>query len=87
MADNKAGLAVDATVVSMADRVTAGGAATGFAGWLMEVNWVGLAGSLLALSGFVISWHFQIKRDRREEEIHRARMREFSAKRERHDED
>lgn len=86
MADNRAGIAMDTAAASLADKVTAGGAVTGVAGWLMQINWIGLIGVFVALGGFAISWYFQIKRDQREEELHRARMMQFSARRDREDE-
>lgn len=86
MAEYRADIAMDTAAASLADKVTAGGAVTGVAGWFMQINWIGLIGVLIALGGFALSWYFQIKRDRREAELHRARMMEFSARRGNEDE-
>lgn len=67
-------LAVDAAVVSGANKATAGGAATTVFGWVSQSDLIGVAGLLLAVSGFAVSLYFQFRRERREIELHRARM-------------
>lgn len=71
----KTHIAVEAAAVSFANKATAGGAAAGFLGWFAEVNWIGLIGTLIAITGLLISAYFQYKRDRREE-IERAEISE-----------
>lgn len=67
--------------ISTANNTTLSGAVAGVAGWAMSVNWVGLLGLLVAVAGFLISWHYQRKRYRLEAESkererieHEARM-------------
>ena len=51
-----------------------GGAVTGLIGWLGAINWLGLAGVLIAFLGMAGGLYFQIRRDRREEREHQAKM-------------
>ncbi len=60
-------IAIEAAVVSVANKTTVGGALTGLAGWFAEVNWIGLIGALIAVAGLMISAYFQYRRDKREE--------------------
>jgi len=57
-----------------AQRATEGGAAVGVIGYLTSINWLGLSGIAIAVIGLCVQYHFQRKRDRREEELHRAKM-------------
>ena len=57
---------VEAVLVPAANKGMLVGAATGVAGWLSQVNWIGLSGVLVAVLGLIISAYFQIRRDRRE---------------------
>jgi membrane associated rhomboid family serine protease len=57
---------VEAVIIPVANKGLLVGAATGVAGWLSQVNWIGLSGVLVAVLGLVISAYFQIRRDRRE---------------------
>lgn len=79
MSDSRLGM-TDAAA-SMANKATAGGAVTGFVGWLSQINWIGLSGVLIAFSGFAVSFYFQIQREKRDKELHEQRMRNFSAPR------
>lgn len=71
---DKTQMAIDATIISGANKATAGGAAATAFGWFSQSNVISLIGLALAVSGFLISLYFQIKRDRRETELHLARM-------------
>jgi len=65
---------IDETITA-ANSTTVTGAAAGVAGWAMSVNWIGLLGLLVAVVGFLTSWHYQRKRYRLEAENHeRARL-------------
>lgn len=85
MPEHSASVAIDAAAASLADKVTTGGAVTGVVGWAMQINWIGLTGLLVALGGVLISWYFQAKRDRREEEIHQLTIKAKSARAGRHE--
>ena len=66
--------AAEKTIVSIADKTMGGGAIAGIVGFLSEINWIGLIGALVAIGGLVVSVYFQHRRDRRESEMHRARL-------------
>ncbi|WP_286973568.1 holin [Pseudomonas sp.] len=57
---------VEAVGASVANKGMMVGAATGFLGWLSQVNWIGITGVLVAVAGLAVSTYFQAKRDRRE---------------------
>lgn len=57
---------VEVVGASVANKGMMVGAATGFVGWLSQVNWIGISGVAVAVLGLVISTYFQIRRDRRE---------------------
>lgn len=65
---------VDATAVSIASKTTWTGAVAGVAGWLSSVNWLGLIGALVAVSGLAVNVYFQFRRDRREARESEARI-------------
>ncbi|MOA36852.1 hypothetical protein D3C78_1583990 [compost metagenome] len=50
------------------------GAATGLVGWLAQVNWIGIAGVIIAALGLAANIYFQIRRDRREAAESTARI-------------
>ena len=64
---------IEAVVLPAANKGMMVGAATGFAGWISQVNWIGLSGVVVAVLGLVISTYFQIRRDRRENAEREAR--------------
>lgn len=70
----KAGYALEITGASVANKVTAGGAATGVAGWASDMNWIGLAGVVVAILGLLVNAYFQARRDRREAAESAARI-------------
>lgn len=65
---------VEAIGASVANKATFGGAAAGFLGWLAQVNWIGLAGVLIALAGLAFNYYFQHRRDKREQAESVARI-------------
>ncbi len=66
--------AIDAAVISVATKTTWSGAGTGLLGFLASVNWMGLAGVLVALGGLGVNLYFQVRRDRRESAESAARI-------------
>lgn len=52
--------------VAVSNKATVAGAVTGFMGWAVQVNWIGIAGVLIALLGFCVNFYFQHRRDKRE---------------------
>lgn len=73
MAD-RAGIANEVVGAAIANKVTQAGAATGLAGWLVSVNWIGWAGVAIALAGFSVNLYFQRRRDQREQAESAARI-------------
>lgn len=57
---------VEAVGISVANKGLIAGGATGLFGWLSQVNWIGIAGVVVAVLGLLISTYFQIRKDRRE---------------------
>lgn len=66
--------AAEQSIISVADKTMGGGAVAGLVGFLSEINWIGLIGALVAIGGLAVSVYFQHRRDRRESEMHRARL-------------
>lgn len=52
---------IEQVATAVADKATIGGAGTGFLGWLMENNVLGLLGVLIALAGFLVNWYYKHK--------------------------
>ena len=65
---------VEAVGISVANKGLIAGGATGLFGWLSQVNWIGIAGVVVAVLGLVISTYFQIRKDRRESAESAARL-------------
>lgn len=69
----KAEIAVEVLGVSIANKATVAGALTGAVGWVAQVNWIGLAGVLVAVIGLAANVYFQHRRDKREASATAAR--------------
>jgi len=65
---------VEATVSSVASRGMGGGAATSMLGWLTSNEAIALIGISITILGFVVNLIFQIRRDLREQELQRAKL-------------
>lgn len=65
---------VEVVGASVANKGMMVGAATGFVGWLSQVNWIGIAGVLVAVFGLLVNAYFQARRDRREAAESEARI-------------
>jgi hypothetical protein len=65
---------VEATVTSIASKGMSGGAATSMFGWMTSNEAIALIGVTITILGFVINIVFQIRRDRREQELQRAKL-------------
>ncbi len=65
---------VEVVGASVANKGMLVGAATGFVGWLSQVNWIGIAGVLVAVLGLLVNAYFQSRRDRREDAESAARI-------------
>lgn len=65
---------LDDAAILAANRTTETGALTGVVGWAAQVNWIGWAGVLVAVVGFLANLYYQRRRDRREQVESEARM-------------
>lgn len=63
--------------VSILNKTTAGGAATSVVGTVSQVDILTIVGVVVAIAGFLVSLFFQLRRDRRENKEHEARMEEI----------
>lgn len=59
-------VAAEAAAIAASGKATTAGAATGFLGWLLSVNWMGWAGILIALASLAVNGYFLRRRDKRE---------------------
>lgn len=77
---------MEVSAVSFGNKMMTGGALAGAAGWVSQINWVGLTGAAVAVIGLAVSVYFQVRKDRREtrefeareqrrQEMHEAQMR------------
>lgn len=66
---------VEAVGASIANKGMLVGGVTGMAGWLTQVNWIGVTGALVAVVGLLVNVYFQARRDRREAAESAARIR------------
>lgn len=57
---------VEVVGASVASKGMMVGGATGLVGWLSQVNWIGIAGVVVAVLGLLINLYFQVRKDRRE---------------------
>ncbi|WP_205548617.1 holin [Pseudomonas carnis] len=57
---------VEVVGASVANKGMIVGGAAGMVGWLSQVNWIGIAGVVVAVLGLMINFYFQVRRDRRE---------------------
>lgn len=65
---------VEATVTSVASRGMGGGAATSVLGWMTSHEGIALTGIAITVLGFAVNLVFQIRRDMREQELHRSKL-------------
>lgn len=65
---------LDETIASAASWGSAGGGATSLYGWLTSNDMLAVIGAVVAVLGFLVNLIFQVRRDRREAELHAARM-------------
>ena len=64
---------------SAAPRVTTGGASAAALGWVLSNEVLGVIGVLIALAGWMTTWFYRRRDDRRAEQFHRVKMRRLQA--------
>lgn len=72
--------AIDATVLAVSNKATVFGGGTSLLGFVASMNWLGILGFLIALTGLLVSWYYSSKKNAREEAEHQARMAEYDAR-------
>lgn len=55
----------DAAIVAATNKTTVGGAITAVTGAVSDTGWIGVAGVVIALLGFLVNVYFQRKREKR----------------------
>lgn len=76
---DKTEIAAEVIGVSVSNKATLAGAATGAFGWVTQINWIGVIGVAIALGGLLVNAYFQARRDRREAIESAARIKSLSA--------
>lgn len=64
----------EATVTSLASKGMGGGATASIFGWITSNEAIAIVGVVITILGFVVNFIFQVRRDRREQELHRANL-------------
>lgn len=68
---------IETTLATAGSKATYTGAGMTISGWFLSSEFAVLCGILLGVGGFVVNFCFQLKRDRREQREHKARMETF----------
>lgn len=66
--------AIETTLATAGSKATYTGAGMTISGWALSSESAVLCGIVLGLVGLCVNFFFQLKRDRREQKEHRARM-------------
>jgi fucose permease len=66
--------AVDTVVSSAATTAMGGGATTSLFGWITSNHSIAVMGLMVAILGFSVNLYFQLRRDRREQELHQSNL-------------
>lgn len=72
MAAEAAKVATEITAISAGSKVTGTGALTALLGWALTSTGIAMLGLIVTVLGFGVTAYFQIRRDRREAEHHKA---------------
>lgn len=65
---------VETLLAALGLKATKGGAVVSVAGWVFSSAAAAWFGGLVAFLGLCVNWWFNVKRDRREQREHEARM-------------
>jgi hypothetical protein len=69
-----------ATIAAAGNKITIGGVASIFGGWVTNIDLLSVLGVLFAGLGVLISWYFNSKRNKREAEVHELDKQERMAR-------
>lgn len=71
--------AASSAAPEVAPRVTTGGASAAALGWVLSNEVLGVIGVLIALAGWLTTWFYRRRDDRRAEQLHEVKMRRLRA--------
>lgn len=71
--------AASSAAPEVAPRVTTGGASAAALGWLLSNEMLGVMGVLVALAGWLTTWYYRRRDDKRAQQLHQAKMRRLQA--------
>lgn len=71
--------AASSAAPEVAPRVTTGGASAAALGWVLSNEVLGVIGVLIALAGWLTTWYYRRRDDKRAEQLHRVKMRRLQA--------
>lgn len=66
-----------ATVSSAASKTTYAGAASGFLAYLASIDVLAWLGIAIALAGFAVNWYYKRLENKRANEIHQLRIKQW----------
>lgn len=69
--------AAEATIAAVAQKITVAGGSTAVLGGLTANEIAAFTGALVAVIGLLVQWYYKRKDDRRQDELHRARLAEL----------
>ncbi len=70
--------ATDVAIASVASKTTYMGVGSVGFGWLMTNEAAVVGGLIVGVTGLLINWWYKRKADKREEEMHKLRIKEFT---------
>ena len=68
---------IETTLATAGSKATYTGAGMTISGWFLSSEFAVLCGILIGVGGLIVNFFFQLKRDRREQREHKARMAAF----------
>lgn len=72
--------AASSAAPEVAPRVTTGGAGAAALGWLLSNEVLGVMGVFIALAGWLTTWYYRRRDDKRAQQLHEAKMRRLRAR-------
>ena len=82
MSDQKTAVVeMAASVSSAATKTTYAGAASGFLAYLASVDVLAWLGISIALAGFIVNWYYKRLENKRADEIHELKVKQWQGKR------
>lgn len=71
---------IDAAAATIASKIAYTGAGTTIGSWMLSSEFGIIAGIIVGITGLIMNWYFQRRRDRREELEHQKRMSRLASK-------